>query len=300
VIAELSKLMRKADRMSSATAQMELPLRRGRLNAAVTVASLIHDHRRTGYVIVIEDLSEVLKAQRQAAWREVARRVAHEIKNPLTPIALSAERIRRHAGRAAAGDASSLQVVQSCAATIAESVETVRALVDEFATLARFPTAQPQLSNVNAVVESALSMFNGRLDGIAVRTHLSEEIPCVMLDPEAIKRALANLVDNAAEAMTGSAVKEIHIATSLLGERDAIEIIVADTGHGVSAEAKEKLFLPYFSTKERGSGLGLAIVSRVIEEHHGSIRVEENAPIGSRFIIELPVTTEAAASVARA
>lgn len=293
VLDDLLKLMRKADRMGSTTAQMELPATRGRLNAAVTVASLNHGGRRMGYVIVVEDLSDVVKAQRQAAWREVARRVAHEIKNPLTPIALSAERISRHLERGTP-DANSVAVIRACAETIAGSVETVRSLVDEFAALARFPTAQPQLTNVNSVVESALGMFNGRLDGIAVHTFLSSEVPRIMLDADAMKRAIANLVDNAAEAMSGALMKEIHISTALLAGRDAVEIVVADTGHGVTADVKERLFLPYFSTKERGTGLGLAIVSRIIEEHHGSIRVEENSPLGTRFVIELPVAAEPA------
>jgi len=299
VLHDLAKLMRKADRMGSATAQMELPAPRGRLNAAVTVASLNHEAGRAGYVVVVEDLSEVVRAQRQAAWREVARRVAHEIKNPLTPIALSAERIVRHVERGDAGEPS-LSVIRSCAATIAASVETVRGLVDEFATLARFPTSQPQLTSLNAIVENALAMFSGRLEGITLQTFLAADVPAIMLDPEAMKRAVANLVDNAAEAMSGSLVKEIHISTALVPDREAVELVIADTGHGVTADAKEKLFLPYFSTKERGTGLGLAIVSRVIEEHHGSIRIEENSPVGSRFIIELPVTTEAMTSVAHA
>jgi PAS domain S-box-containing protein len=297
VVDDLSKLMRKADRMGSSTVQMELAMSRGRMHAAVTVASLNHDGQRLGYVVVVEDLSDLLKAQRQAAWREVARRVAHEIKNPLTPIALSAQRIRRHIDRT--GDSASLSVIRSCIDTIAGSVETVRALVDEFATLARFPVAQPQLSSINSVIENALAMFNGRLDGIAVQTFFAPDVPRIMVDPEAMKRAIANLVDNAAEAMAGSTLKEIHVSTALLADREAVEIVVADTGHGVTADAKERLFLPYFSTKGRGSGLGLAIVSRVVEEHHGSIRVEENKPLGSRFVIELPVISEAAA-VARA
>ena len=135
-------------------------------------------------------------------------------------------------------------------------------------------------------------MFNGRLDGISVRTALAADLPNVMADAEAIKRALANLVDNAAEAIQGSLVREIQIATALAGDRDMVEITVADSGHGVTQELKEKLFLPYFSTKKRGTGLGLAIVSRIIEDHHGSIRVEENKPVGSRFIVELPIAPE--------
>jgi two-component system, NtrC family, nitrogen regulation sensor histidine kinase NtrY len=135
-------------------------------------------------------------------------------------------------------------------------------------------------------------MFNGRLDNIRVRTFLGSDLPKVMADSEAMKRVLANLVDNAAEAMQGALVREIHISTSLVASRDAVEITVADTGHGVTQELKERLFLPYFSTKKRGTGLGLAIVSRIIEDHHGSIRVEENQPVGARFVVELPLAPE--------
>ena len=135
-------------------------------------------------------------------------------------------------------------------------------------------------------------MFDGRLDGIRLRAELARDLPSVMADSEAIKRAVANLIDNAAEAMRDVVVREITISTSLVASRDAVELAVADTGSGVSQEVKERLFLPYFSTKQRGTGLGLAIVSRIVEEHHGSIRVEENKPVGSRFVIELPVTAE--------
>ncbi len=196
---------------------------------------------RLGYVLVFEDLSDLLKAQKQAAWREVARRVAHEIKNPLTPIALSAERIRRHLERGTPPDASFAGDYRTVAPRPSRgAVETVRTLVDEFSTLARFPAAQPQPADINAIVESALAMFDGRLDGIRVQTALAPDLPQVMADPEAIKRALANLVDNAAEAMQGSLVREIHICTALVASRDAVEIMVADTGHGVTQELKEK------------------------------------------------------------
>jgi len=291
---ELEPLLRRADRMGMNTSQMEMALPRAQLNVAITVASLQHEGRRLGYVLVFEDLSDLLKAQKQAAWREVARRVAHEIKNPLTPIALSAERIRRHLDRGTRRDEGSVRIIRGCAETIAGAVETVRTLVDEFATLARFPTARPQPANINAIVEGALAMFDGRLENIRVRTLLAPELPNVMADPDAIKRAVANLVDNAAEAMQHSVVREIQISTCLVASRDAVEVTVADTGHGVTPELKEKLFLPYFSTKKRGTGLGLAIVNRIIEDHHGSIRVEENEPLGTKFILELPVAFEAA------
>ena len=294
VLRDLEPLLRRADRMGMTTSQMEMPLQRTSLNVAVTVATLRREEEQSGYVIVFEDLSDLLKAQKQAAWREVARRVAHEIKNPLTPIALSAERIQRHLERASAPDKASLEIVRSCAETIAGAVETVRRLVDEFSSLARFPASNPHPADINDVIDSALSMFNGRMDGIDLHKSLAPDLPKVMADAEAIKRAVANLVDNAAEAMQDSLVREIHISTSLVASRDAVEIAVADTGHGVSRELQEKLFLPYFSTRKRGTGLGLAIVSRVIEEHHGSIRVEQNQPVGTRFIVELPVVPETA------
>ncbi len=294
VDADLRHLLRRADRMGSASTQMEIALPRTRLNVAVTAAALSpsgnrSERERQGYVLVFDDLSDLLKAQKQAAWREVARRVAHEIKNPLTPIALSAERILRHVGRGQPANDASLAVIDSCAETIKGAVEAVRSLVDQFSSLAQFPSSQPQPASINAIVESALAMFDGRLADIRVATFLAPDLPPVMADPEAIKRVLANLVDNAAEAMQDSLVREVHISTALAGGKDAVEITVADTGHGVTPELKERLFLPYFSTKRRGTGLGLAIVSRIVEEHHGSIRVEENSPLGARFIVELPV-----------
>jgi two-component system, NtrC family, nitrogen regulation sensor histidine kinase NtrY len=298
ILESLESLLRRADRMGTTTTQMEMTAERTTLNVAITVATLKHDGRALGYVLVFEDLSELLKAQKQAAWREVARRVAHEIKNPLTPIALSAERIRRHLQRGSRPDAATLKVVGSCADTIASAVETVRTLVDEFSTLARFPTAQPQPARINSIVENALAMFDGRLENIRIRKLLAPDLPEVMADPEAIKRALANLLDNAAEAMQGAMFREIQISTALAPSRDTVEITVADTGHGVTQDLKDRLFLPYFSTKKRGTGLGLAIVSRIIEDHHGSIRVEENRPVGAKFIVELPVVSDAVSAPA--
>ncbi len=303
-VSDLEHLLRKADRMGTTTSQMEIVTSRVTLNVAVTVASLDppsspsgDGHRqRMGYVMVFEDLTDLLRAQKQTAWREVARRIAHEIKNPLTPIALSAERIRRHLERGTP-DAASLNVIRKCSETIGSSVETVRTLVDEFSVLARFPASQPQPSDINSIVNQALAMFDGRLDGIRVQRYLASGLPPIQADPDAMKRAIANLVDNAAEAMQNSLLKEIHISTALIGKQDAMEIVVADTGHGVTSEVKEKLFLPYFSTKRRGTGLGLAIVSRIVEDHHGSIRVEENSPVGTRFIVELPLAQDMEAAI---
>ena len=300
VVGELLHLLRKADRMRTTTSQMEVTVKGTVLVLAVTAASLEHRGERQGYVVVFEDLSDLLHAQKQSAWREVARRVAHEIKNPLTPIALSAERIRRHLERGEQPDAASLAIIAGCAQTIAGAVETVRTLVDEFSTLARFPASRPEPANINTIVNEALGMFNGRLDGIQITTLLAPELPPVMADPSSMKRALANLVDNAAEAMQDAMVKEVQISTTLGHARDSVEVVIADTGHGVSQELKEKLFLPYVSTKGRGTGLGLAIVSRIVEDHHGSIRVEENSPVGARFIVELPLAASQAAAAQHA
>jgi nitrogen fixation/metabolism regulation signal transduction histidine kinase len=254
-----------------------------------TDGAAVADARRLGYVIVFEDLSDLLKAQKQAAWREVARRVAHEIKNPLTPIALSAERIKRHIERGIRGESASQAVIESCADTIGSAVETVRKLVDEFSTLARFPPSQPRAADLNQIILSAMALFEGRLTDVTVKLELADDLPRVMADPEAIKRVVANLVDNAAESLKDSVVREIRVATALLETRDAVEIEISDTGSGVTAETKERLFLPYFSTKARGTGLGLAIVARILEDHGGTVRVEENHPVGSRFLVELPV-----------
>ncbi len=297
-VEELRRLLRKADRMGSTSAQMEMTASPAVLVLAVTAASMndrrsgpITPRQRLGYVVVFEDLSELLHAQKQTAWREVAQRIAHEIKNPLTPIALSAERIRRHIARGTP-DESSRAVMIGCADTITSSVESVRKLVDEFSTLARFPAPQLRPLDLNAAILEALTQFDGRLEEIHISTFLAKELPPVMADPEAIKRVIANLVDNSAEAMNGALVRDLVIATAELGGRDAVELSVSDTGHGVTAAVKERLFLPYFSTKQRGTGLGLAIVARIVEDHHGTIRVEENRPVGARFVIELPVAAE--------
>jgi nitrogen fixation/metabolism regulation signal transduction histidine kinase len=289
IIDELTAMLRRSNRMGSVTNQIEATANGLHLDLAITTASLHIGKQHLGYVLVFEDLSDLLKAQKQAAWREVARRVAHEIKNPLTPIALSSERIRRHLDRSATPDPQSLAIIHGCAQTIAGAVETVRTLVDEFSTLARFPASQPCPADINEIVQSALLLFDGRLEGIRMYTEFAPELPRVMADPEAMKRAVANLVDNAAEELQDALVREIHISTALLERRDMVEIVVADTGSGVSQEMKEKLFLPYFSTKHRGTGLGLAIVSRIIEDHRGTIRVEENLPVGARFVMELPL-----------
>jgi two-component system, NtrC family, nitrogen regulation sensor histidine kinase NtrY len=283
---ELIVLLRRSKRMGLAATEIELPGPRGPLNVTATIARLELSKDREGCILVLEDVTDFLHAQRQVAWKEVAQRVAHEIKNPLTPIALSAERIRKHVDRPMADSDS---VIRKCSDVILGSVQTMRRLVDQFASLAQFPTSRPQVCELNSIVESALALFAGRIQHIRVVKLLGSGIPPVFADPESLKRALANLIDNAAEAMQGSLLRELTIETGLIEGHTMAEIAVSDTGHGLNDEMRERLFLPYFTTKQRGTGLGLAIASKIIQEHSGAIRAEQNTPTGARFIIELPL-----------
>jgi PAS domain S-box-containing protein len=288
--AELRYLMKRARRTGYASRQIELKIARQTRHLSVTVSAL-EERVTSGCVVVLEDTSELLRAQKAAAWHEVARRVAHEIKNPLTPIALSAERIIRQLDRLALPP-DNTRVIGECAATISKSVESVKTLVDEFWQYARFPAAHPSRCDLNEVVETALAVFAGRLDGIEIRTQLAPGLPPVNVDPEQFKRVVVNLVDNAAEAMQDSLVKKLFVATQA-GAADTVELVITDTGCGVTPEDREKLFLPYFSTKGRGTGLGLAIVNHILTDHNSTIRVEDNQPAGARFIVEVPVAVEA-------
>jgi two-component system nitrogen regulation sensor histidine kinase NtrY len=287
--AEIKYLMKRARRTGAASRQFDLRTENRTLHLAVTVSAL-EEKLTSGYVVVLEDTSELLRAQKAAAWHEVARRVAHEIKNPLTPIGLSAERIARQLERVDLPPATA-RILRECAACIAKSVESVKMLVDEFATFARFPAAQPVRSDLNEVVKEALGVFHGRLEGIFIRTTFAVGLPAVNLDREQFQRVVVNLVDNAAEAMQDSLVKELYIATQP-GVAETLELVIADSGPGVSPEDREKLFLPYFSTKNRGTGLGLAIVNHILAEHSAQIRVEDNRPVGTRFTVEIPVPAE--------
>lgn len=288
---EISRLFRRATRQGVVTRQMELSLEKGRAFVALTLTSVRARHGAVGSVLVLEDLTDLLRAQKAAAWREVAQRIAHEIKNPLTPIQLSAERIRRLIDRAgpAAASGDLVSAVSESASLIDREVVTLKTLVDEFSAFARFPSSKPAPSDLNAIVKDALNVFDGRLSGIRVNRELAADLPLLQVDPEQMKRAIINLVDNAAEALSDSPAREIWIETAISADREVVELVVADSGPGIPPEIFERLFLPYFSTKRRGTGLGLAIVNRIVSEHNGTIRVEDNQPTGARFVIELPL-----------
>jgi len=290
----LQHLMRRSLRMGVVSREVELVVGGRVLHLAITVSSLGPRKANSGFVLVFDDLTEVLRAQKSAAWQEVARRIAHEIKNPLTPIQLSAQRLRHHLERRTGAselpkDPDLARIAQECASLIEREVATLAALVNEFSQFVRFPTAKLLPTDTNTTVNEAVQVFAGRLDGITLKTSFEEHLPAVRADGPLLRSVIVNLIDNAAEALEESPCREITVATHLRPESDTIEIAVSDTGHGISPQDKDKLFLPHFSTKERGTGLGLAIAARIISEHGGSLRVEDNRPVGSRFLIELPV-----------
>jgi two-component system, NtrC family, nitrogen regulation sensor histidine kinase NtrY len=281
-LAEIRYVLKRARRTGTAACQLELQRPSSVLHLAVTAASL---EEQRGFVLVLEDTSDLLRAQKSAAWQEVARRIAHEIKNPLTPISLCADRMARQILRLSL-PAGVRAILEECTSIIQQEVQTVKSLVDEFSQFSRFPSAQPVTADLNEILESAMSVFAGRLDGVAVSLDLDRSIPPVLADKEQIKRVIVNLIDNAVEAMNGAPVRKLLVATSHASV-DTVQVCVSDTGWGISAADKEKLFLPYFSTKNRGTGLGLAIVSHIITEHRGKVRVEDNRPTGATFIVEL-------------
>jgi two-component system, NtrC family, nitrogen regulation sensor histidine kinase NtrY len=297
----LQQLTRRSLRMGVVSREIEVVASGRVLHLAVTVSSLGPRRANTGYVLVFDDVSEMLRAQKSAAWQEVARRIAHEIKNPLTPIQLSAQRLThlldRRTGEAdTPKDPELTRVVQECASLIEREVATLSALVNEFSQFVRFPTAKLQPTDTNTTVHEAVEVFTGRLDGITLKITLEENLPAVRADGPLLRSVIVNLIDNAAEALEGATLREITVATHLRSESDTIEIAVSDTGSGISPEDKDKLFLPHFSTKDRGTGLGLAIAARIISEHGGSLRMEDNRPTGSRFLIELPIAELSAAT----
>ena len=290
----LQLLMRRSLRMGVVSREIETVVSGRVLHLAVTASSLGPRRANSGYVLVLDDLTEMLRAQKSAAWQEVARRIAHEIKNPLTPIQLSSQRLSRFLDRREAADSKPprdlelTKLVHECSRLIEREVSTLAALVNEFSQFVRFPTAKLAPTNANTIVYEAVEVFSGRLEGISLKTTLGENLPAVRADGGLLRSVVVNLIDNAAEALENSSFREILISTCAHPDAETVEICVSDTGHGISPQDKDKLFLPHFSTKNRGTGLGLAIAARIVAEHGGSIHVEDNQPVGSRFFVELP------------
>jgi two-component system nitrogen regulation sensor histidine kinase NtrY len=256
-----------------------------------------------GLVLFLEDVSHLLRVQRMEAWREVARRIAHEIKNPLTPIQLSAQRLRR---RYAAQLGERGAVFDECTGRIIQQVEELKALVNEFSTFARMPTGPHTTEDLNHLVDEALVLFREGHREIDFVFTPEEGLPVLELDREGIKRAVINILDNAVAACAArrdvppGERGRVELRTAHHQSLGVVRLEIADNGPGMTSEVKARLFEPYFSTKPDGTGLGLAIVSAIVADHSGFIRVRDNLPRGSRVIMEFPVRRQAAQLAATA
>jgi len=239
--------------------------------------------QREGRVLVLDDVTPLIRAQRVAAWREVARRLAHEIKNPLTPIQLCAQRLQR---QFAASPEPVRALVDECTGTIVGEVEALKTLVDEFSQFARMPSPRRVPTDVHQLLTGTLGLYEGLFAHVRIETLFAVSLPPVRLDPDQIRRVLINLIDNAIEALNQRGL--LVVETQHDAAAGVARIIVADDGPGIAPEERDKLFMPYYSTKKRGSGLGLAIVRRIVAEHGGTVEVGANEPRGTRFVIELP------------
>jgi two-component system nitrogen regulation sensor histidine kinase NtrY len=268
-----------------AVAQELTLVRDGREVTLAAAATRLHGGEGfEGTVLVLDDVTPLIRAQKVAAWREVARRLAHEIKNPLTPIQLSAERMRRRIDEA--GPAVR-DLMDECTRTIIGEVDALKGLVDEFSQFARMPAPRAALSDLHLLLDDTVALYDGLFAEVRFERRYAGDLPKVRLDPEQMRRVVINLVDNAIEAMDRRGT--IVIETGCEPGHRVCRIAVADDGPGIPETERDKLFLPYYSTKGRGSGLGLAIVRRIVAEHGGSIEVRDNVPKGTRFTIELPV-----------
>lgn len=288
---------RRVRRGGTLSGEVELVKEGGsRFPAALAVADLVDGAGHSqGTVVMIEDLTMLIKAQRAAAWNQVARRLAHEIKNPLTPIKLSAERIAKRflTGTDKLDEAEIAPIVRSCTQTILDEVSSLQRLVDEFSRFARMPEARMEPGQLNDVVSSALKLYEDRLNGISLESKLDPSVPVTLLDADQMKRTLVNLIENSIEAIDAdNGEGRIEVETRFDPAAQRVIFTVTDNGHGLTAGIKDKLFEPYFSTRERGTGLGLAIVQNIVTLHEGKIFAEDHSPRGTRIVIDLPVRPE--------
>jgi two-component system nitrogen regulation sensor histidine kinase NtrY len=237
-----------------------------------------------GMVAVFDDLTHLIKMQRLSAWREVARRIAHEIKNPLTPIQLSAQRIYKRYRNKIDGDAG---IFEECTNTIIHQVTELKNLVNEFSNFARMPAVTPTPNDLNEIINSSLVLFKEAHRDIDFHFYPDPALPIFKVDRDQMKRVFINILDNAVAAVDGGGVIEIEVKYD--SSLQMVTLEVRDNGCGVPDEDKPKLFEPYFSTKKSGTGLGLAIVNAIISDHNGYIRVRDNHPKGTKFIIDLPL-----------
>ncbi|MEE8449275.1 MAG: ATP-binding protein [Thermodesulfobacteriota bacterium] len=267
--------------------QVRVPLPDGTISLLVSLTSLKDERGQfQGMVVVLNDLSPLLKAQRMVAWREVARKVAHEIKNPLTPIKLSAQRLRKKFSQKLSKDG---RIFEECTTTIIKQVDELKALVDEFSRFARLPQVNPQPADINQVIEEALALFKEAHKEVEFRFLPDRSIPMFDLDSDQMKRALINLLDNAVAALDGQG--EVEISSQFDPGFQLVTVEVKDNGCGLPPGDRARLFEPYFSTKDSGMGLGLAIVNNIVADHNGYVKIADNQPRGTVITIELPIRT---------
>ena len=287
---EFGELMNEAFRSvtgnpaSSWQRAFDLPLRNRTVKVLANVVALRgEDGRTAGLVAVFEDITELEKIQRLAAWREVARRIAHEIKNPLTPIKLSAQRLQRRFGQFAED-----KVFEECTGIIVKQVERMQQMVAEFSSYAKLPEVLPQPAALAPLLEEAVGMFGVTHRDIHWSLETDPSLPDIPLDLEAVRRVFLNLLTNAAEALEGRGDGRVEVRARHLPTRGVVEMRFADNGPGFTPEERSRMFEPYYSRKKTGTGLGLTIVRSIVSDHHGQVRVEQNLPQGSIFIVELP------------
>jgi len=298
----LRALLQKSNVLGTAVRNIELALPGKNLQLAATVTPLVDNNgRRAGWVVVLDDMTELLRMEKMAAWQEVARRLAHEIKNPLTPIQLSAERILRRYRQIMPLQSDVPEswreelarfdkVVAECVQVIIEEAGSLKSLVDEFSRFSRLPEIRVENADINRILDNTLTLYDGRITGIEVRKEFDRSIPPLRLDPEQIKRVFINLFDNALEAMADNpGERALHLRTCCNQRENSVRVEVGDTGCGFPEEYQDSVFLPYFSTRKGGTGLGLAIVRQIVSDHQGTVRAESNKPAGTRIIIELPL-----------
>lgn len=285
IINELLRELAKSGK-DSIHKQVTIPLADNKLTLLVNLTTLRDENDEfMGTVVVFDDLTQLIKAQRMAAWREVARRIAHEIKNPLTPIRLSAQRLRRrYLDRFPEDD----KVFDACTDMIIKQVDELKTLVDEFSNFAKMPSANPAPNNLNEIIGEALILYQEAHRNISFAFRPDADIPVFNLDRDQIKRSIINMLENAVCAVNEEGT--ISLETHYNKDMQMASIIIADDGCGIPTEDKPRLFEPYFSTKRSGTGLGLAIVATIIADHNGYVRVKDNQPKGTKFIIELPVS----------
>lgn len=274
-------------RAHSLQKEVRLDVQGETLTLQMTITILKDDAKNEiGMVLVFDDMSMLINAQRAAAWREVARRIAHEIKNPLTPIKLSAQRLEKKFSEMVKDPA-----FTECTQTIIRQTDALKEMVNEFSSFARLPQSKPVFTDLNSVVESALVLYRTGHKDIQFETKLSTDLPKFNFDPEQIGRVIGNLLENAVAALQGVGAPVVKIATQYDSALGIARLEIEDNGPGIPEQHKDRIFEPYFSTKEQGTGLGLAIVKRIIDDHSGFIRMQPATPHGTRFIVELPTVT---------